>query len=160
MDDNLKEKSTWGGKRPNAGRPEGSKNSKTIDNEIVEDEIRQRVLRGKEALINAQFNLATGVAHLFVIETETDVNGKKTKKRPRLVEDQQTIENYLNGDYEGEDDYYYITTKLPDNKAIDSLIDRTIGKSMQRTDVTSGGKEFPQPIINVLPINNSDQKDN
>lgn len=149
-DDKLIEKSNWGGKRDGAGRPIGSKNSKTIENEIVEDEIRQRVLRGKDALINAQFNLATGVSHLYVIETTENANGTRTRQKARLVEDQATIERYLNDDYNQNDEYFYITTKLPDNKAIDSLIDRTIGKSMQKTDITTNGESISPILVKFI----------
>ncbi len=40
-------------------------------------------------------------------------------------------------------EFYFITTKEPNNFAIDSMLDRTFGKSTNNVDITSGGKELP-----------------
>jgi hypothetical protein len=131
----LKEKSTWGGARENAGRPEGSHNKATLDKKIVEEEIKQRVLRSADQLINSQMNLAQGVQMLFKIHTTE----KGVKGKPELVTSQIEIEEYLAGEYEGSnDDYYFITTERPDNKALDSLFDRTLGKAVQRVGNPDG----------------------
>lgn len=139
--ENSKNKSSWGGKRKRAGRTKGGKNKATLEKQIIENEIKQRVLRGAESLINAQFTLAKGCSHLFKIETKKykDKSGdwKEEKKKPQIVESAIEIENYLNGDYDDDDDvYYFITTKTPQNKAIDSLIDRVFGKAVQKTELT------------------------
>lgn len=167
VDKSNTQKGKWGGKRPNGGRRHGSKNKKTLEDQILFDELRQRVIRGKDVLINAQFNLAKGASYLYKITTLK--NGVKLK--PELIEDLFTIEQYLNGDLDGsvdvgrgQSEYYYITTEKPDNKAIDSLIDRIIGKSVQRTEITGkdGEKFLPVPLIplpNAILDNNGDTKD-
>ena len=51
--ENMKEKSSHGGKRAGAGRPEGSMNTKTKEDKVVEEEFRQRVLNSMGELINS-----------------------------------------------------------------------------------------------------------
>lgn len=151
--ENKNEKSKWGGKREGAGRKEGTKNSNTIEDNIVKEEMRQRVIRSVGSLMDSQMNLAKGCQLLFKIV--------KKGEKPILVVDQKEIENYLAGEYEdNKKEYYFITTKVPDNKAIDSLLDRTFGKARQNIGLDGGEKGKPIPILNldnVLP-NNSDKE--
>ena len=130
--------------------------------------MRQRVIRSKDALMNSQMNLASGCQLLFKIETvkykDKDGNWKEEKKKPKIVESQEEIEDYLAGDYEDEKDvYYFITTKVPDNKAIDSLFDRTFGKARQNIGLDGGKDGEPIPILNLkenVLLNNSNSEDN
>lgn len=144
MNEILKKKSnTWGGARPNAGRHLGSENEETRKKRIVEKEIKQRVLRSADKLINAQMSLAQGVQMLYVIEkTEKGAN-----KKPRLIKDQTIIEKFLAGELDNEpDEYYFITTEKPDNRALDSLLDRIFGKAVSNLDITSDGKSL---VVNI-----------
>ena len=131
-------------------------------------DLKDRVLSSMNELINAQMNLAQGCQMLFVIHTNKDSKGKTTRDKPELITDQYTIEKYLAGeltDDEGnrnEDDdenYYFITTNKPDNKALDSLIDRVFGKSTQRTELTGKDGEDLKVIAGFNYIN-LDDKDN
>ena len=153
--ENLKNKSNWGGKRDNAGRLKGSENKKTKEQKIIEEDFRQRVLSSMDELINSQMNLAKGCQFLFVIETykykDKNGNWKEEKKKPKIVESQSIIEKYLAGELDdSEDDYYFMTTQKPDNKALDSLIDRVFGKATQKTEIT--GKDGGAILINSNTI--------
>jgi len=46
-----------------------------------------------------------------------------------------------------------------DIASIKEIHDRTMDKAKQATDITSDGKELPQPIINVIFKDNSDKED-
>ena len=121
-----------GGKRPGSGRKKGGMNKKTVEQKIVEEELKQRVLRGAQGLMDAQFSLAKGCSFLYVIKTT-----KKGSSRPRLIADRHIIEKYLAGDLENtKDTYYYITTEKPSSQSIDSLLDRTFGKAASKTELT------------------------
>lgn len=148
---------TWGGARPNAGRPRGSENEETRKKRVVEEEFKQRVLRSANKLISSQMNLAEGVQMLYVIEkTEKGAN-----KKPRLITDPETIESFLAGELEDStDEYYFITTERPDNRALDSLFDRVFGKSVNNIDVTSDGKQLPQPLLYGIFDNDSNKEGN
>lgn len=130
-----------GGKRPGAGMPKGTKTDNTIFKNLVKEKVKQkleqRVLGSMQSLLNAQFSLARGEQLLYrvpVIKVETKGGGfKLEKQKPELVTDQNEIERFLAGEYDNNKDYsyYYITTKQPENKAIDSLLDRVFGRAPQ-----------------------------
>lgn len=105
------------------GRPLGRKNLATIEKELELQYIKERVSKAKEKLLDAQISLAQGVSFLYRIDK--DAKGKD--KKPELVTSQWEIEQYLSGETDA-DSYYYITTQKPENNAIDSLLDRTVGK--------------------------------
>ena len=121
-----------GGKRKNAGRKKGSLGKKKLEEKLFLNELRQRVMRGMHKLITSQMNLAIGVQMLFVITTDK----KGNRSKPELVTDQRIIEQYLAGELDdGNDEYYFITTERADNRAIDSLFDRTFGKANLPVDL-------------------------
>jgi hypothetical protein len=129
-----------GGKRNGAGRPKGIKSIKTLEREAVLSQIRQRVMKVSDNLISSQLALARGLSFLYVIETIT-VGNKKQRQKPERVTDEDIIASYLNGDLDNEEDeYYYITTEEPSNQAIDSMLDRTFGKSTQAIELSGGIK--------------------
>lgn len=128
-----------GGKREGSGRKKGSLASHTLDAQSKKQRIVQRVNDATDVLIDAQLSIARGASFLYKIHT----NSKGIKEKPELITDTYTIEAYLNGDLENndEDDWYYITTDKPNNQAIDSLFDRVHGKSAQSI-TGADGKEL------------------
>lgn len=130
-----------GGKRKGAGRKKGNISQKNLEKNLILDRITQRVFRSADRLISAQMNIANGAQYLYVVKTEVDEKGRTTKLRPELVKNENVIASYLAGELDGKkDEYYYITTEKPDNKALDSLLDRTLGKAVNNLDLKSGGK--------------------
>lgn len=123
-----KEVSKRGGYRPGAGRPRGSANPLTRRAESKEKTIKGRVLKHVEELVSAQISLAKGVSYLYKIKMR-NVGGRR-KAEHILVTDPEEIQKYLDGDISEE--YYYITAERPDNRAIDSLLDRAFGKAGQK----------------------------
>lgn len=149
------------------GRPKGAKSANTLVKEAVLAEFRQKVLDSADILFNSQLHIARGQTYLYKIEKELQVGPKGGKKyvssKPKLVTEQWEIEAYLTGkveegDVEDENDpnatYYFLTAKDPDNKAIDSMLDRTFGKSTQSivTEDLEGNK---LPITGIV-INSPD----
>lgn len=118
------------------GRPPGKQNKTTLERAAVKRKLDQRIMRVTDQLFEAQFTLARGATFLWRIDTETDEKGRTTRSKPVRVTDPEEIEQYLEGEVNGEpvdeDSYYYISTERPDNKAIDSMIDRVHGKSTQK----------------------------
>lgn len=128
-----------GGKREGSGRPKGAKNFDISERKIAEQEIKRRVIKNLPKLLNSQFNLAFGRTYLFKVEIE---EGKEKKRKHVLVTNTKEIQRVLDetngeGGVVGEE-YYYITTKDPDSRAIDSLIDRTFGKARQNLGLDGG----------------------
>lgn len=138
--ENLENKSKWGGKREGSGRKKGSMNRSTIEEKTAKEEMRQRILTNLHELINSQLNIAKGASYLYRID-ETKGNDGKTKREHVLVTDSDEIKDTLDG-LDGcdsgvvDENYYYITTKTPDNKAIDSLFDRVFGKAVTKAEIS------------------------
>lgn len=152
--DNLKEETGWGGKREGAGRQVGSQNKATKEQRIVEQEFKDRILLNVQELLSSQMNIAKGASYLYRIEETGE--GSKKKREHILVTDPEEIKTVLDeGTGVVEETYYYITTKTPDNRALDSLIDRVFGKSMQKTDITSGGKPLSIQISQEVATKNN-----
>ncbi len=143
------EKNRINGKK--GGRPKGSKSPITIEKEAALKAFREKVYTLADSLLYNQLSLARGQTFLYKIEKYYETVGKSKvlrKKKPKLVTAQWEIEAYLEGKIdEGEmedfeDTYYFITTKEPNNQAIDSLLDRSFGKPSQNMDLTSGGEKL------------------
>lgn len=134
-----------GGKMPGAGRPKGLKNKATIDREKFLQEWKDKVAQRSHSLLNVQTMLAVGTIKVFKIVTTTDSKGHSTRSKPELVENDDEIIaalDYEYGDGESpndEEDYYFVTTKDPENQAINSLLDRTFGKPKESVDVNHTG---------------------
>ena len=142
------------------GRKLGGKNVATIVKEQVQEKLTQRVFGIIPNLITAQASLARGQQFLYKIEKEfvktggTNKNGEEKgywrNLKPKLVTSEWEIQSYVDGkveegDMEDQNDsgatYYYITTKEPDNQAIDSLLDRVLGKP-KNEDTAPKGNTF------------------
>lgn len=154
--ESLEEKSKWGGVRPNSGRPLGSTNKATRDKKEAEKYIKERIIKSVDNIINSQMNLAQGIQMLYRITT----NEKGIKSKPELITNQFEIEQYLSGELEDEkNEYYFITTERPDNRALDSLLDRTFGKSRQNIGVDGGDIDKPIRLLNYVRNNIGNDKD-
>jgi hypothetical protein len=131
-----------GGPQPGSGRPKGKLNQSTLQAMAVKKKYLQRIRKNADRLFNAQFSLATGTQMLFVIHTDS----KGRRGKPELVTDVNIISRFLDenegmdgsmkvADYaDGSacDDYFFITTKLPDSKTITDMLDRALGKPDQK----------------------------
>lgn len=121
-----------GGRRKGSGRPKGSISEEKRQLLETERAYKKRAAGVADKLLNAQLALALGEINLFV----KTVRGNKTITT--MVDDIETVKQYLSGELEDSDnEYYYLATKNPDGKAIDSILDRTYGKARQSVDITS-----------------------
>ena len=143
------------------GRPKGSKSQSTLERERVFAEVKNRIMNQAQRILDSQMSLAQGQQFLYRIDTEIDGKGKKTRSKPVLVVNPEEIANYLDGEYgdgetlNSETEYYYITTKEPNNMSIDSMFDRTFGKSTQAIEV-SGKNGGPITITGMKIIKDGD----
>jgi len=165
LDNNLKDKSSWGGKRPSAGRPKGSKNPDTLEKEKVLAAVKQRIMYSADSLFNAAKSAAIGSQYLFKIETGKDKKGNEYRKKPQIVTSPFEISEVLDemddmGEYKDDDNntYYFISTKDPDIRAFNALIDRAFGKNKDTVEMTH---ILPEPLLklNEVHTNNSNQED-
>jgi hypothetical protein len=145
-----------GGPRPNSGRPKGRLDQKTLDQLAVKRKAEQRILNWMDRLLNAQMQKAIGEQALFVKIKERDSKGKVIHVTHERVTDEDTIIAYLdweNADGDSphdEDHYYYLAVKPADNQALDSLINRGIGKSPDKLEVTGGFFNQNKLVVEVV----------
>lgn len=126
------------------GRPKGAKSLATLEKEKVLEAVRQRIMGNAHNIINGQLSLAQGQQFLYRIDTTTDAKGNKVRSKPILVTDPDEIAAYLDGEYgdgdsmDNEENYFYITTKEPENQAIEALMNRTFGKPVETVELQGG----------------------
>lgn len=131
--------------RRNNGKKKGTLSKKTIEQKIAFEELRQTVLRSQRSLIASQLGLAKG---LLVVMKLT-----KGSKKPIQVSDKEEIIDFMekqqNGMYVDNDngnEYFFLAAKEPDNKALDSLLDRVHGKARQNFGLDGGENDKPVAI--------------
>ena len=147
-----------GGARKGGGMPKGKLTKKKLEQIQVREAFNQRVMLHADRLFNAQMNLAVGEQSLFVKVKERDSKGKVIRVTHEVITDVETIKQYL--DYEeglegaeslnDENHYYYLSTKPADNKAIDSLLNRALGKAPDKLEITGGFFSQSQLTIKVV----------
>ena len=136
--------STHGGARKGSGGVKGKKTQKVLDRMKEKQRILDRITRNADKLYEAQFRLATGVQILFVIKTDRKGNRLPAEQ----VTDPETIAAFLDGELDSVDDeYYFIATQKPDNKAIKDMLDRAFGKPVDHVDLDVSVREKQPPKI-------------
>lgn len=163
-----------GGKRVNAGRKRGKKEPQTLEREKILEALRQRTMKIAGNLLDKQLILAYGYQMLYKIEKEFiktgtnkktgEDNGYYRNKKPVLVTIEEEVRLYIenqvdlaNGDMEDNKDpaatYYFIVTKAPDGRTLDSVLNRTFGTPVQSTKIVGDdGKSIPIGSISVVPV--------
>src|SRR5215216_442897 len=140
-----------GGKREGSGRPEGSLNKKTLEKKAAEEQFINRVIKNVDKLFNAQLALAEGTNFVYRIDYYKDESGKKQKKFVLVTDPTEIVEVLDETEAMGgvvNENYYIVTTKAPDNKAIDSLMDRAFGKSVTKIAGTGDDGEIKVSVTN------------
>lgn len=142
-----------GGKREGAGRKRGGKNQATLEKQKVAEAFSQRVMAKADALFNAQLTLAIGSTKVFRID-ETIGENNKVKREHVHVTDADEIKRLLdehdgaNGVVDGV--YYYFTDVPPDNRAIDSMLNRALGKPKETLE-HAGEIAHTHKVVRVPP---------
>jgi len=160
--------SEHGGARPNAGRKKGGMNAETKRAMKAKKMYETRARKHVTSLLNAQLSLATGVQMLFVIHTDS----KGNRRKPEMITDPETIKKFLDenqgvdgtlksdkkdkDDKSKVEDYYFLTTKVPDTKTISDMLDRIFGKAPATLDLTSGGERLTAAPLIVSDISTAE----
>lgn len=141
------------------GRKKGSTPA-IIQRDAALKAFRDRVAQNADKLFDLQMGLAKGAQYLFRIDKEwvktgESKNGDKgfwRNKKPVIVESPEEMRQFLedefcSGDAQDDQDpgaaYYFLVAKDPQNQAIDSMLDRTFGRSKSEIEVNI---KVPKPI--------------
>lgn len=115
------------------GRPKGRKNDKTIEREAAKKAYDQMVLQKLEPVFQSQLVSALGV--YFVYRKEHYGTGaSKRIEHIQLTEPYEiadALDRIANGEngFSSEEGFCYVMAKGPGDRAIDSMLDRAIGKA-------------------------------
>lgn len=146
-----------GGKRPGSGMKKGQKTQKTLEREAQRKVYEQLAFQNLQPIFRKQLLLAMG--QTYVYRKEKHGTGAATRIEHVLLENPHEIADALdviaNGDEQDEDEgFVYITTKQPESRAIDSLLDRSIGKPSQPI---SGDKDNPLEVVTIIKYAKGDK---
>lgn len=149
------------------GRKPGQLNASTLEKIAVNKVIHQKILHDAEFLYKKKLQLASGMGFLYKIEKYYEGKGDKKvlrRKPPKLVTDaheiEENLEEALKADHDWDDyeeTYYFITTKEPNNTAIEDLLNRGLGTVAQiiKTEDEEGNA---QPITGFMIIREAPEK--
>lgn len=142
-----------GGKRSGAGKPKGHKHKATLERQRVLEAFNQRVMAKADALFNAQLTLAIGSMKVFRIDETEDDKGKKKREHVHVT-DAEEIKRLLD-EHDGapgvvDGVYYYFTDVSPDNRAIDSMMNRAFGKPKETLE-HAGEIAHTHKVVRVPP---------
>ncbi len=138
----------------NRGRKPGSQTIKQLQKAAVQDELRQRVMKNADKLFNAQFAQAVGSIQIFEVIEHKNSKGNVIRIEHKLVTDAETIKQVLdtgegvNCSVDG--GFYLVTHIMPENRAIDSMLDRTFGKAQQSIEVKNEGLTRTLELLETL----------
>ncbi len=145
----------------------GTKNRATIDREQELERFKNMTAGRTKTIWSTQMVRAMGAIQVFRIDTETIGEGKNAKRirsRPVLVTDLEEIINaldfeYAHGENPSDDDrYYFVMSKEPSDKAIDSLLDRTFGKAKESMAVEHSGRIGLADLLGKSALDKTEQK--
>ena len=152
-----------GGARKGAGFPQGALKKKTLEAMKVKDAVTQRILGSIDKLYNAQMNLAIGEQVLMRKVTERGPKGGVARVYHEQVTDLDTIIAYLDqnegmpGTIDGNDDeWYYLSIRPANNQALDSLMNRALGKVPEKLEVSGGFFSQNELVIRVIGSKHAD----
>lgn len=114
---------------------------------------KERVLKVTSILFNKQFSAAIGLQYMYKFELRYDKENSPYYSKPILVVSPDEIalgltqimkvgEGKPDPDGPNGDVYFNITSKDPDQRVIDSMLDRTFGKAKQQLDISSLGERI------------------
>ncbi len=136
---------------PNLQRSEKAltKAIKELNEEEIEETFKKRIALHSNRLLTAQLDAALGEKYVYKCLHKKDSNGRVTKKHVRVT-DPDEIQHFLDNPLLTDgDDYMYITTKEANVNAIDSIMDRFLGRPTSKVvgPKNPDGSEGPIKVI-------------
>ena len=139
--------------RYGGGMQKGQKIKKTLEQEVALKLYKDKIFLEIENFIQAQFIQAKGITAMYQRKKIKDkITGKYEYTGEFIrVTDQNQVHKLLNTKTK-EEDYYYITTKDPNIKALEDIFNRAFGKPKEAMELSSpGGSPIPMPV-NLIEI--------
>lgn len=122
-----------GGARKGTGPKKGSHHKKTLEKLEAYKKFQLLGIAAAEKLFRIQMMVAEGTSRMVVVEKSSDGVPKVT-----TIKDEKRMDKLLTTGVMGKD-YLILAGHAPDAGAADSILDRTFGRAIQTTDLTSNG---------------------
>lgn len=122
---------------------------KEINEEEIAEVFKKRIALHSNSLLTAMLSAALGQQFLYKV-VETIEDSGKVKQKHVQVTDPEEIQQYLDNPLEVNGrDYFYITEKQPDINAVNSLLDRFMGRPTTKVvgATNPDGSEGPIKVI-------------
>lgn len=127
---------------------------KEINEEEIESTFKKRVALHSNKLLTAMLGAALGEQFLYKVVMAVGDGGKIQRRHVRVT-DPEEIQEYLDDPLKVEgSDYYYIATKSPDITAINSLLDRMMGRPTTKV-VGPNNPDGSEGAIKIISVNYS-----
>lgn len=129
-----------GGARSNAGRPKGRRNKKTLEKAAVAEVFNQSVMRSADRLFNAQLQLSLGSMMVYRVDYIDDDKGKPKRVHTHVTDPDEIkvlLDEHDGGPGEVDGSYYFFTDVPPDNRALDSMLNRGLGKPVEKQEIVN-----------------------
>ena len=137
--------------REMGGRPKGSKNKRTIAKENALKRYEDDILNNLKGITLAQLSIALGVNVMMAKERVKNKKGKWVYdgELRRIVDPEQMLQILNDSKLEENKEYFWITSKDPNPKAIEDVMNRLFGKPKEKLEVgvTKNLAELVQGLI-------------
>lgn len=124
---------------------------KELNEDEIEETFKKRIALHSNKLLTALLSAALGESYLYKIETVLDKQNRAIQKHIQVT-DPEEIQMYLDNPLETEGEtYFYIAKKAPDTTAINSLLDRMMGRPTTKVVGAKNpdGSEGPIRVVSV-----------
>jgi hypothetical protein len=118
-----------GGRRPGSGRPKGGKNAKTIEKEMAEEALREKIRKRIDPILDSQMANAQGIKYLVVRERKGGkfVRVTESMAKAKVGEGEEVIE---------------VWEKDPSVHAFSELLNRAYGRAKEQKQEVEGKIEI------------------
>lgn len=133
----------------------------------VNEVVRQRIMRIADRLLDRQLSVAVGQSFLYRMDkywiATSKNSGRWGAKPPVIVDDPDEIRRYLEGEFDGASDtdgsasYYFITTKEPNTRAIENMLDRALGGAPRAIELSNPDGSLKNVTIIKYVTNSGDK---
>ena len=126
--------------------------AKTLEKQAVLNAFNQRVMAKADALFNAQLVLAVGSMKVFRVN-EVEDGGKKRREHVHVT-DADEIKALLD-EHDGAPGvvkgvYYYFSDVMPDNRAIEAMLNRALGKAVDKIEIVKPAEAAKGTIQTIM----------
>lgn len=150
-----------GGARPGSGRKPGTREAKVLERMRIAEAYNQKIMRAADKLFVAQAQLALGSMKVIRVDETKGPDGKPKREHVHVTDTEEIIallneHDGLPGEVDGT--YYYFVDVIPDNRALDSMLNRGLGKPKETVEVQTNADAVAEAVLSKLKSSGYDDE--